>query len=67
MDIGKTLAERRHQLDITQQDLAEMAEVSIATIKDIERGKGNPSVKTLEKLCTILGLEMRLQLKNIDL
>lgn len=65
MDIGKTISERRRQLGITQQDLAEMAEVGIATVKDIERGKGNPSLNTLRKLCTVLGLEFRLELKRI--
>lgn len=65
MDIGKTIVERRHQLGITQQDLAEMAEVGIATVKDIERGKGNPSLRTLEKICTVLGLEVQLELKKI--
>ena len=52
-------------MGITQQDLAEMAEVGIATVKDIERGKGNPSLNTLRKLCTVLGLEFRLELKRI--
>jgi transcriptional regulator with XRE-family HTH domain len=65
MEIGKTISDRRRQLDITQQDLAEMAEVGIATIKDIERGKGNPSIKILEKICTVLGLEIHLDLKKI--
>lgn len=65
MNIGKTIVERRHQLGITQQDLAEMAEVGIATVKDIERGKGNPSLRTLEKICTVLGLEVQLELKKI--
>lgn len=65
MDIGKTIAERRHLLSITQLDLAEMAEVGIATVKDIERGKGNPSLRTLEKICTVLGLEVQLELKKI--
>ncbi|MCD7923972.1 MAG: helix-turn-helix domain-containing protein [Bacteroides sp.] len=64
MEIGKSISDRRRQLGITQQDLAEMAEVGIATIKDIERGKGNPSLKTLEKICTVLGLVIHLDLKK---
>lgn len=67
MDIGKTISERRHQLRITQNDLAEMAEVSIATVKDIERGKGNPSISTLGKICTVLELVMKLELKKIEI
>lgn len=51
-------------LQISQQDLAEMAEVSLATVKDIERGKGNPSLKTIEKLCEVLGLEFSLTIRK---
>jgi transcriptional regulator with XRE-family HTH domain len=65
MDIGKSISERRKQLSITQHDLAEIAELGIATVKDIERGKGNPSLSTLEKICTVLGLEIHLELKKI--
>jgi len=52
------------RLGISQQDLAELAGVGIATVKDIERGKGNPSLQTLQKLLEVLGLEMTLQVRN---
>lgn len=52
MDIKEKLKHRRLYLGISQQDLAEMAEVGVATVKDIERGMGNPSLSTLEKLRT---------------
>lgn len=65
MDIAKDIKERRSQLGISQQDLAEISEVSIATIKDIERGKGNPSLTTLEKIADVLGMEVMLQIKQM--
>ena len=46
------------RLQISQADLAEMAGVSLATVKDIEREKGNPSLQTTEKLLEVLGLEI---------
>lgn len=49
---------RREFLRISQIDLAEMAEVSLATVKDIERGKANPSLSTLNKILDVLGLEI---------
>lgn len=52
------LKSRRAALELSQQDLAEMAEVSLATVKDIERGKANPSLHTLDKILGVLGLEM---------
>lgn len=67
MCIEKSITDRRRQLCISQQDLAEMAELGIATIKDIERGKGNPSLNTLKKICNVLGLELHLDIKNVEL
>ena len=58
MDFSNILKERRTRLDISQADLAEMDRVSLATVKDIERGKGNPSLQTTEKLLDVLGLEI---------
>jgi len=66
MDIKEKMKHRRIYLGISQQDLAEMAEVGVATVKDIERGKGNPSLSTLEKLCDALGLEIDLRLRQIQ-
>ena len=45
MDIPTILKERRATLNVSQQELSEMAGVSLATIKDLERGVGNPSLK----------------------
>jgi len=64
MDIAATIKKRRALLGLSQQDLAEFAEVGIATIKDIERGKGNPSLHTLQRIMTVLGLEMIIQTKK---
>ncbi len=53
-------------MGLSQQDLAEFAEVGIATVKDIERGKGNPSLHTLQRILTVLGLEMIIQTKEMQ-
>jgi len=58
------MKERRGFLRISQQDLAEMADVGLATVKDIERGKANPSLLTIEKICEVLGLEMTFKVKQ---
>lgn len=64
MNIAADIKKRRMRLGISQQDLAEFAGVGIATVKDIERGKGNPSLQTLQKLLEVLGLEITLQVRN---
>lgn len=64
MNIGTTIKERRALLGISQQDLSDYSGVGISTIKDLERGIGNPSVETLGKILDVVGLEMVLQVKH---
>ena len=56
--IAEKVYRRRKERGWTQYDLAEMAGVSIATIKDIERGKGNPSMSTVLEILDVLGMEI---------
>ena len=51
-------------LKISQQDLAEYAGVGISTVKDLERGVGNPSLHTLQKMLDVVGMELVLQVKQ---
>ncbi len=58
------MKQRREVLSLTQQDLAEMAQVGLATIKDIERGKGNPALSTVKKILEILGMEIDYKIRK---
>ena len=64
-EIGLAIKERRQVLGIIQPDLAEMAQVSINTVYKIERGEANPSVKVLNKLAEVLGMELLLSVKKL--
>ncbi len=64
MDIADVMKQRRRDLKISQSDLAEMAGVGIATVKDIERGVGNPSLKMMEKIADVLGMEIDIHIKK---
>ena len=64
MEIGKIIKERRALLGISQQDLSDFSGVGISTVKDLERGVGNPSVDTLKKILEVVGLEMTFQVKQ---
>lgn len=64
MNLQDMMKERRKTLSLSQNDLAEMANVSLATIKDIERGKGNPSIATVSKIMDILGMEIIYRVRN---
>lgn len=59
------IKERRFLLGLTQQDLADYAGLSLRIIKSIEAGKANPSVATLSKIAEVLGLELRLKVKEV--
>lgn len=64
LEIGKMIKERRANLHITQEDLAEMSAVGIRTIHQIESGTGNPSYQTLDKLLDVLGLDFSIYVKG---
>ncbi len=63
MELMDIMKQRREILSLTQQDLAEMSQVGLATIKDIERGKGNPALKTVKKILDVLGIEIEQMIK----
>lgn len=64
MPLSVIISSRRKTLGISQNDLAEMSGVSLATIKNIERGAGNPSLETVEKILAVLGLEIQFKVRN---
>lgn len=65
-EIGDLIKKRRAQLRLRQEDLSEMSEVNMKTIQQIESGKGNPSYFTLIKVLQVLGLEINLQIRQIE-
>lgn len=64
MNIGAIIKERRVLLGISQQDLSDYSGVGISTVKDLERGVGNPSVETLKKILDVVGMEFVLKVKR---
>ncbi|MEI7983520.1 MAG: helix-turn-helix transcriptional regulator [Bacteroidota bacterium] len=63
-ELSKTIKGRREALHVTQETLSELAGVGLRTINQFESGKGNPTLKTLQKLADVLGMEVCLHLKN---
>lgn len=66
MKYGNLIKERRAVLRLTQQDLSDYTGLSLRIIKSVESEKGNPSLKTLEKIAEVLGLELIMRVKIID-
>lgn len=63
MKIQEVMKLQRKVLGITQQDLADMSEIAISTIKKIESGKG-PPLSTIEKIMDILGMEVKYEIRQ---
>lgn len=66
MSFYNIIKERRSILGLTQQDLADYTGLSVRIIKSIESGKGNPSMSTLSKIADILGLEIIMKVKELN-
>ncbi len=63
-EIITALKQRRQTLAVTQEHLAELSGVALRTIKEIERGQGNPTFTTLSKLADVLGMEIKMEVKQ---
>jgi transcriptional regulator with XRE-family HTH domain len=61
--IGKRVRARRKFLRLRQRDLAELAGVTLRGLTEIEKGRGNPTLKQLSKIASVLGLEVALNQK----
>lgn len=64
--IGERIKQRRKMLNITQEQLADIAEVGINTLTKIERDEGNPTLKVLLKVLDTLGLEIKITIKTMN-
>ncbi len=64
--IGEEIKNRRKELQISQQDIADLAGIGINTLVAIERGTGNPSLKTLTAVLDALGFELHCQPRKLN-
>lgn len=63
-ELIQTIKARKEILAVNQEYLAELSGVGIATLKRLESGKGNITLKNLHKIADVLGLEVILELKK---
>lgn len=55
---GQRVREIRRAKGISQEDLAQLAELNRTYISRIERGERNVSIETVARLATALGVEL---------
>ena len=49
------------ELNLELKDLQDYSGVNYVSISDIENGKANPTIKTLEKLLDVLGMQINIE------
>jgi transcriptional regulator with XRE-family HTH domain len=62
--IGKRIKERRIELTLNQSDILDYIGISSKTLSNVEQGKANITLETLDKIMEILGLECDLFIKD---
>ena len=63
-EMGLLIKKRRDVLQISQQTLSEVSGIAVHTLSNIEAGKGNPTVDTLNRVLDVLGMELRVDVKQ---
>jgi transcriptional regulator with XRE-family HTH domain len=59
MEIGERIRERRRELSMTQQEVADKAEMTYQSVLNAESGK-SCTLETLKKICRALDLTIEL-------
>ena len=65
-EIGQFIVARRKSLGVSQGALARICDISVHALCNLERGMGNPTFDLMENVLDALGLEFRLQPKNME-
>jgi transcriptional regulator with XRE-family HTH domain len=65
MDIGAVLRKAREQALLSQVDLATRAGTSRAAIQAYEHGRVSPTVRTVDRLLAVMGLQQRDELEPL--
>lgn len=64
--IVQALIDARKRTGMTQKDLAAATGIYQGDISKLERGCGNPSLKTLQRLATGMGMRLKLEFEPIQ-
>ena len=65
-EIGAFIAKRRKSLRVNQRELATLCGVSEHALCNLERGIGNPTMKLVSSVASVLGLELKMVVKDME-
>lgn len=63
-ELGRTIAARRKDLGVTQEDLAALTGLSTRSIGQLELGQTNPRLSSLLAVLTALGLDLTITTRS---
>ena len=64
-ELIQTVKKRRKVLNVNQEEVALLSGVGLRTLTQFESGKGNITLKNLQKILEVLGLELNLTIKDM--
>ena len=56
--IGSRIRQRRNELNVSQEALADEAKMAVSYLSQVETGQRNPSVGALFRMCRVLNFEI---------
>jgi transcriptional regulator with XRE-family HTH domain len=65
--LGRSLKKHREAASLSQEKLAEVAEIDRTYVSDIERGNRNPGIKNIARLAKALGIKTSQLCEGVDL
>jgi len=64
VDLAQIIKERRKVLGINQEELSELSEIGLRTIKGLESQNTNPTLNTVVTILDVLGLDLVIKTKK---
>ncbi|MFL5897280.1 MAG: helix-turn-helix domain-containing protein [Solirubrobacterales bacterium] len=58
IDLGRAIRGRRHELELTQEELADVARVTLRFVSELERGKERAQFAGIRRVLGALGLDL---------
>ncbi|MCL5780437.1 MAG: helix-turn-helix domain-containing protein [Firmicutes bacterium] len=58
MEVGKRIVQLREKYGISRSALAKKSGVALSFVNSIERGEKEPTIHTLRRLCSVLGISL---------
>jgi y4mF family transcriptional regulator len=62
-DLGDLVRRRRHDLGLTQTEVAEVANVNLRFVSELERGKRTARFETVMRVLATLGIELEARVR----